>query len=415
MTYLFLALGILFFLVLEGFFSGSETGMISLNRLRLDRQAEDGNERAVRVQAILDDPSRLLSTTLVGTNLSVVTGTALATLLFVRLGFGERASAASTLLMTPLILIFGEIIPKAVFRLRANEIMLRWVGPLRLALRAFSLPVAVLSAVSSWAIERIGGKRSAQRLPVVTREELEALIRSGVSEGILKPEQESLLRGAFQFSRVSVREAMIPLNEVIAVRLDADPGDVVAMARETGYTRFPVFDERIDQIIGLVNVDDILFHEEAVLNGDLRAFLRRAHYVPGMVSIDRALVDMQRRKERMVVVTNEFGGCDGVLTVDDVLEEVVGEFGAGEEPPELKLLSPGVYQVAGQMDIDRFNEDMGILLPKRNYETLAGFLLARLGRVPELGDKLRFENLSFEVLEVRNHTITQCLVRVDKS
>jgi len=399
-------------LVAEAFFSGTETGMISLNRIRLRHLAEEGDERAAFLHSTLASPDSLLATTLVGTNLAVVSGSALAMRLVTKL-HPEQASLLTTILMIPLIVIFGEIVPKAVFRRRPLGILLPSVPLLRIALFLLRLPAKAIGIVSRTLLDWVDSGK-AGRSPFVTKDELLHLIKAGVREGTLEPVQQRMLHGAFSFAATSTREAMIPLTDVVAIPEGAVANLVFDRARETGLVRFPVYRERIDQVVGIINVSDLLFAgiEDAA---PIDSFVRLPMFLPNTVSLDSALLRMQRGHDPMAIVVDEYGGCDGIVTIQDIIEQVVGDLDHGRDiAREITVLSPTTFQIEAHIDLDRLNDELGLNLPKHNYETLSGFLMTRFGRIPRVGEKLVFGTLQFEVLSRKGPTIETVHLRCGK-
>ncbi len=398
-------------LAAEAFFSGTETGMISLNRVRLRHQATEGDSRAAFLADVLDNPDTLLATTLVGTNLAVVTSTALATKLFSLL-YPKETTILVSFIMIPIIVIGGELIPKAVFRRRPHEMLLPSVPLLKAALFVLSLPARAIGVVSRYLLNWYGGGE--ERSPFVTRDELVALIKAGASEGTLDPGQQRMLHGAFSFAGISLREAMMPLTSVQALPSTAKVSEVLERARKTEYFRFPVYEERIDQVTGVVNASDLLY--ENVDNEEpIADYIRSPLYLPNTVPIDSALIRMQRNQEPLAIVVDEYGGCDGIVTIQDIFEQVVGDLDSSRElAEEITVLSPGNFQLDAHIDLDVLNDELGLSLPKKGYETLAGFLLTRFQRIPNSGERLIYKNLQFEVLSLKGPTIETVNLRLRK-
>lgn len=408
---LLLCLGIMVCLTAEAFFSGTETGMISLNRVRLRHRADEGDPRAIFLMATLENPDSLLATTLVGTNLAVVSGTALATKLFSVVMPGHTALLVSCV-MIPTIVVVGELIPKAVFRRRSMEILLPAVPLIRGALFLLAPPARAIGWVSRQLLEWAGGDRD--RSPFVTREELRHLIKAGVREGTLAPGQQRMLHGAFSFAATSVKEVMIPLTEMVAVPEGTTAAAVLDRARATAIYRFPVYRERIDQIVGVVNASDLLYGDVAP-GESIAAWTRPPLYLPNTATIDVALFRMQREHEPVAVIVDEYGGCDGLVTVQEIIEQVVGELDTSHDAVhEITVLSPSTFQLDAHVDLDVLNDELGLNLPKQGYETLAGFLLSRFQRIPREGEQLTWANLRFEVLSLKGPTIDKVHLRIRK-
>ena len=398
-------------LAAEAFFSGTETGMISLNRVRLRHQAGEGDKRAEFLSDVLDNPDTLLATTLVGTNLAVVTSTALATKLFSIL-FPGQATILVSAIMIPIIVIGGELIPKAVFRRRPHDLLIPSVPILKGALFLLNLPSRAIGFVSRRLLSWFGDGE--ERSPFVTRDELVALIKAGASEGTLDPGQQRMLHGAFSFAGTSVKEAMMPLTEVQALPLSAKVSEVLDRSRSTEFFRFPVYEERIDQVTGVINASDLLYADVS-FDAAIDEYVRPPLYLPNTVPIDAALIRMQRNHEPLAIVVDEYGGCDGIVTIQDIFEQVVGDLDSSRElAEEITILSPGNFQIDAHIDLDILNDELGLTLPKKGYETLAGFLLTRFQRIPNVGEKLTFKSLVFEVLSLKGPTIEMVNLRKRK-
>jgi len=395
-------------LMAAAFFSGTETGLISLNSLRIKELAGEGNSSAAYLDSILDSPDVFLSVTLAGTNLALVLSTALATKVFTII-FPGQGSFLVSLLMVPSIVIFGEVIPKAVFRRRSEDILLNTVPLLKLAMIVLYWPSKIIGICSQKVLKLF--KVKVVKAPCVTREELLAFVKSGVVEGTLDKGQQRMLRGAFSFSVTSLREVMIPLTSVDAISIDEPVLKVYEKSRETGFYRFPVYSDRIDHIVGIVNSSNLIYGEYDE-NASASSVMRQPLYLPNTVSIDRALLRMQHLHEQMAIVVDEYGGCDGIVTIDDIFEQVVGDLDSPQDlSDEIVVLSPKNYQVDGDINIDLLNIKLGLDFPKRGYETLGGFIMTRLQRIPVSGDSFDFGNIYIEVLAMDGQTIDKVNLR----
>lgn len=399
---------VLLSLLAAALFSGTETGLISLNGLRIKELAEKGDLSARYLDSILESPDIFLSVTLSGTNLSLVLSTALATKVFTIL-FPSQGSFLVSLVMVPSIVIFGEVIPKAVFRRRSEEILLTIVPLLKLAMIVLYWPSVIIGICSRKALQFFGVKEV--KAPCVTREELLAYVKSGVSEGTLDTGQQRMLRGAFSFSATFLREVMIPLTSVEAISIDDSVLTVYEKSRETGFYRFPVYSDRIDNVVGIINSSNLIYGEYDKF-ASVSSVMRQPLYLPNTVSIDRALLRMQHLHEQMAIVVDEYGGCDGIVTIDDIFEQVVGDLDSPQDlSDEIVVLSPKNYQIDGDIDIDLLNIKLGVDFPKRGYETLGGFIMTRLQRIPVAGDSFEFGELYIEVLAMDGQAIDKVNLR----
>jgi putative hemolysin len=387
----------------EAFFAGSETALYSANKLKIRHRAEQGSRGAQLILQMLDKPERLLGSTLVMHNLVVVTGTSLATALFVS-WLGHRGAWVALGVMTMLALTIGEIFPKTIFQHYADRLAGIIVYPIRVVFYA-CYPAA---HASTWLISqglRSLGLRSEKKSPFVTKEELELLVRLSDRGSTLGVHERRMIRRIFGFSDTRVREAMIPLVEVVALEDTATVEELVQAIREHGFSRIPIFQDNIHNIVGWVNAFDILSLPAG--ERSFRHLIRPAYYVPETRRIGDLLRDVQQKGVPLAVVVDEYGGAVGIVTIEDMLEEIVGEiedeYDAGARLYE--VLSDGSFRIDARMEIDAINEILALNLPTGDYTTLAGFILAQLERIPQRGELLVHDGLMLEIEEATNRTI----------
>lgn len=396
-------------LLLEAFFSGSEMALIACDRIKLRHQAAEGSPGAQLALRLLEQPGRLLATTLVGTNLCVVTNSAAATLLSVLL-LGEGREYYASLFLTPLILLWGEMVPKAYFRQHADRLAPLLAQPISLCIHLFS-PLSALARQASTLLLHPFQLSAAGQDPFLTREELKFLVKDGEHPEGLATEERRMIHKIFRLSDTAVKEAMIPLIEVVALPRDATVAEAIAVVGEHRFSRIPIYEERIDHIVGIVHAFDLLYADPQTALG---ALARPASYVPEMKRVDDLLEEMQRGRFHMAIVVDEYGGVVGIVTVEDLLEEIVGEIEDeyDEEPPPIRRLSDGSYVVDARTEVDRLQEELGLQLPEGEYETLGGFLLHLLQKIPEAGEEVRYEGVSFLVTEADKRSILKVKIRL---
>lgn len=396
-------------LVLEAFFSGSEMALISCDRIKIRHQAREGLKGAQVAERLLERPDRFLATTLVGTNLCVVTNSAAAALLFVLL-LGQGREYYATLLLAPLVVLFGEMVPKAYFRHHADRLAPRLAPALHLCLRLFA-PLSNIIRRASTLLLTLFGISSVEQDPYITREELKFLVQEGNRQADLETEERRMIYKIIDFRETTVHEAMIPLIEVEALPSGATVADAVAVVKEHHFARIPVYEERIDQIIGIVHAFDLLSEDP---DAPLARLVRPAYYVPESKLVDDLLQEMQRRRVQMAIVVDEYGGVVGIATVEDLLEEIVGEIEDeyDEEPPPLRRLADGSYIVDARMEVARLNEELGIQLPEGEYVTLGGFLIHLLQKIPDTGEEAQYTGMRFLVTESDQRSIVKVRIRL---
>jgi CBS domain containing-hemolysin-like protein len=406
-TIIFLA-----FLTLEAFFSGSEIALIAANPKKIRKSPELTPSRIRMTLKLLKNREKLLATTLSGTNISVVTNTTLITSLFISL-FGEAGEIYAIFLLVPLLLIFGEIIPKTLFQQRAAKIA-PWVSqPIWLASYIFYPLIFCITKITNIIFYFTGTKKSGDT-PFVTREELRLIIKMSKKGSDFTSGEVTMIDRLFDFSHTLVKEAMIPLIEVTAVEDTVTVNDIIEIVSKKGYSRIPVYHERIDNITGIVNTFDLL---DAPLDSKtIKPFIRTVAYVPESKPVDELLLEMQKKITHLAIVVDEYGGTIGIITLEDILEEIVGDI-KDEYDIDRRLhrkIGSNKYLINARMETDQIRELLSISLPEGDFETLGGFLLEKLGHVPKSGETLKHQNLTFTIMSADERSIGEVRVKVGK-
>jgi putative hemolysin len=412
MTDILVTLGIMIFCLLaEGFFSGSEIGVVSADRVKLRHAAAQGSRGASLALKMLNKPEWLLSTTLVGTNISVVTNTTMATALMIQL-FGEGGSWLAVILVAPLIWVFGEIVPKSIFQQRADTITPLVIFPLRLSSYLF-FPILVVFSRLTLLLARLLGDKTGTHNPFTLREEISMLMQMSSDGGDIQSHEKTMIRRLFDFEETAVREVMMPLIDVVGVEQDATCGEAIRVARDQSHKRLPVYAQRVDQIIGVLDTLELLGVEQDLT---IKQFIKPADYVPGSKSIHALLQEMQRDHQLLSVVVDEFGGAEGIITLEDIVEEIVediaDEYDAHEKPVQwMRKLGEKDYLVSGRIDPGSLEDELGISLPEGVYASLAGFLLERVRDVPTAGTVVKYNKITFIVERATTRVIEEVRVR----
>jgi CBS domain containing-hemolysin-like protein len=397
-------------LALEAFFSGSEMGVVSADKMRLRHEAAKGSRGARLALKMLEKPEWLLATTLVGTNICVVGNTTVATGTVIRL-LGEHYAWLAVVLLAPLIWVFGEVVPKSVFQQQANVIAPVVAYPLRVASWLFA-PILALFTLLSRALSRIVGAKSENPFPL--REEIMALVETAHPGGDIHPTEQSMIRRVFRFGDTEARDIMVPLIDVVGIDQNATCGDVLRLAAEKAHKRLPVYHERVDRIIGVVNALDLLLEDPEL---PLAPRAMAVPYVPGSKPIHQLLLDFRSTGGNLAVVVDEYGGAEGIVTLEDLIEEVVGdiedEYDSAEEQLQwVKRLREGEYLVSARTELATVKEKLRLDLPDGDYETLGGFLLDMLGDIPSAGQTVRYRRTTFTIEKATPLTILEVRVRL---
>jgi CBS domain containing-hemolysin-like protein len=379
------------------FFSAAEMAFIAANRLRLRHLAEEGHAGARRYLDAFRQPERFLSTAMMGVTLAHIVASSAATSSLLPL-LGSAAPILVTLVLTPVMLIVGEVIPKAVARERATALILRLYRPLAVAAVLLGPLVALANVVVAAVLRPFGEWRASTR-KFVSREELKLLLQMEPGEADVTTQEAEMIDKIFDLGETAVREIMVPLVEVAAIPDTASPAEAVAVMQERGYSRLPIYRQRVTNLIGIVTAMD-LFQRGASAR-TVEDLMRQPHYVPETKRIDDLLREMQRARLHMAVVVDEYGGSTGVVTLEDIVEQIVGEIHDEHDrtPATVERLPDGSYRVAARMDIEELNEALDWALPKGDYETVAGLVLASLHRIPRTGEEFQVGGYTVTVLE----------------
>lgn len=391
--------------------SAAETALTSISRIKLKNLVEEGDQKAIEIDRLLSDPNKLLSTILIVNSVAVIVASSTATLLALQF-FGNLGEIIETILISLVVLIFCEITPKTA----AVQNPLRWarifVNPVRGAAWLLTPIVWTLGAITNFLVRIVGGQIK-HRGPFVTEEELRLLVTVGEKEGVLEEEETEMIHSIFEFADTTVREVMIPRIDMVTLESDATVDEAVDLALEAGFSRIPVYEENIDNIIGVLYTKDMLKQLREGHNSFLvRDLVRTAYFVPETKKLDDLLREIKQKHVHMVIIVDEYGSVAGLVTIEDLVEEIVGDI-QDEYDREVKLyeqVSENEYIFDAKISIGEFNDLMEQELDDSDYETLGGFLYAQLDKIPTVGDTITFNNLTFTVLSTRGRRITQVRV-----
>jgi putative hemolysin len=382
-------------LLLEGFFSGAEIGVISADTIKLRHDAAKGSRGAQLALRMLEKPEWLLSTTLVGTNISVVTNTTMATALMIHL-FGEQGSWFAILLAAPLIWIFGEIVPKSIFQQHADTVTPRIIFVLKFASYLFYPILIVFTSITKLLTRLIG---AAGQSPFTLREEIITMLQMPAAQGDIQAEEKDMIRRMFGFSETEVQKVMVPLIDVVAIERSMACGDAVRIATDTSHVRLPVYEERVDRVVGVLHVLELLGADSAT---PIERHIKPTQYVPGSKSIKELLIEMRQNGDAMVTVVDEFGGTDGIISIEDIMEEIVedieDEYDSDHKPQQwIRKTGERDYIVSARIELDELVEKLKLDIPQSDQATLAGLLLSKVHEIPPAGSLIRINGIDFTI------------------
>jgi CBS domain containing-hemolysin-like protein len=391
-------------LALEAFFSGSEIGVVSADRAKLLHAAENGSRGARLALQMLQKPEWLLSTTLVGTNLAIVTNTTVATIVVVGV-FGEEYGWLAALIVAPLTWVFGEIVAKSAFQQNADVITPRIIPFIKFASYVF-YPLLIAFAFLTRSMARLSGKDESNVFTI--REEITSLMQVQSTHGDIDPEEQNMIRRVFEFGETAVTEVFIPLIDVVGVPSVATCEEAIRIGTESSHRHLPVYEERVDYIVGVL---DTLRLIGVSPDEPIDAYISPVRFVPSTQSIENLLLDMRMSMQSMAVVVDEYGGADGVVTIEDLLEEVVGEIVDEHDDAEphqfIDRIDRRNLLVNARIAIDDLFNATGIELPQGNYETLGGFLADLAQYIPQPGTELQYRKFNFTIEEASQQAVQQ--------
>ena len=404
--------GLLYFVLVlliagSAFFSGSETALSTFNRVRMKNAAEEGDKKAKKVLKVADDYDKTISTILIGNNIVNIASSSLATVLLLKL-FPHNGALISTIVMTVVVLIFGEVTPKSVAKAQADKLALL-VAPVIDFLRTVFTPVSFLLVKLTNQLN----KNVDDDQPSVTEEELISIIESIEEEGVLDEAESDLVQSALEFDEIEVQEVLTHRVDMIAMDLDDPWEEQLKLVQSEGISRFPVYEDTIDHIVGVVRAKDLLLAEVSG-NRDLRKLITPVMFVHSTMSISTLLNDLRRQKMQMAIVTDDYGGTLGLVTMEDCLEELVGEIWDEYDKVEEEFIDLGndVFEVSGEMNIyDMFdNLDINTRNFESDYNTLSGWCVEQMEHIPQVGECFSYENLRVTVKEMEEQRITKLTV-----
>lgn len=407
------AVVLLLLLALSAFFAGSETALMSLNRIRLKHLVDSKVPNANLVYRFLDNPGRLLSTLLIGNNVVNIVSSSLATVLFISLMGAAYGVPVAMVVVTVLVLIFGEVTPKTLASHAAERWALRAARPIAALMLVLTPLTSVLTRVTNLVIRLSGTSTKPNNL--VTEDEIRTVIHVGQREGVIKLNERKMLTSVLGFNDTLAREIMIPRIDMFALEKGMN---VEAAAREAVtklYSRIPVFNETVDDIVGLVHVKDLLAAMLEKPESDMAAIMRPVLYAPESRQIGQLLEQMQAQRSSVAIILDEFGATSGMVTIEDIVEEIVGEiedeYDVDDTPME--TLDERETLFDGGCSVADINEMLAINLPEELATTIGGLIFFRLGQIPKVGDTITHQNWILAVEEMEGRRVSK--VRVYKN
>jgi len=407
---LYTALAVL--LLFSGFFSGSETGLMAINKYRLRHLANMGHRGAKLAQLLLRKPDRLIGLILLGNNLVNIMAASIATIIGIRL-FGTNGVWIASLVLTVVILIFSEVAPKTLAAVHPERVAFPASYVLYPLLKLLYPLVWLVNGLANVVLKPFGVHTNVELMEHLNREELRTLVKEGGKQ--IPDDHQRMLVNILDLEQATIEDVMIPRQDIVGIDLDDDWDDILLQLTSTVYTRMPVYRDSIDQVEGLLHIRTViakLAHGELTFE-DLKRSVRRPYFIPEGTALTQQLLEFQRRERRMGLVVDEYGDIQGLVTLDDILEEIVGEYTAESRARsrEIRLLEDGSYLVDGGVSLRALNRTLDWALPEDEASTLNGLLLEELGEIPTGKASLKVGPHIMTILEIKENVIGKVLIK----
>lgn len=393
--------------------SAAETAITSVSRIRIRRLQENGSRRATAVSNLLADPSLFFSTILIVNSLALIAASSLATI--IALHYSQQwGDLVETIVLTIVVLIFAELTPKTL-AMRHPEGLALAMGPAVLGLARVLRPLILVLTWITTGLARLFGASKPRQESYVNEEELRMLVAVSEEQGIIEEEEKEMIHGIFELDKRTAREVMLPRVDVVAAEVSATPAEVIDLMLEAGHSRIPIYQETIDNVVGVAYDRDLLrYLREGGQAASLRELCREPMFVPESKKVDELLRDFQRRKVHMAIVIDEYGGTAGIVTIEDILEEIVGdikdEYDEQEEAP-IQFLSEDEADVNALVSLNEVNEQLQLKLHSEEADTVGGYVYQHLSDMPAVGDEFDAEGAHFAVLATHGQRVKKVRIR----
>ncbi|MSU02692.1 HlyC/CorC family transporter [Tissierella sp. DSM 105185] len=397
---------VLFILVgFSAFFSASETALISLSKIRLRKMVEDNEKNAKLINKLVDNPNRLLGAILIGNNIANIGASALATSIAVDI-YGSKGPLISTIVMTISILIFGEVTPKSLAAQNSESTSVKVAKPINLITIVLMPLITVLTFITNGLVKLLGGTTNSNQ-PLITEEELKTIVNVSLEEGVLEGDERQMIYNVFEFGDSQAKDVMTPRTNMAVVNVNSTYEELLEFLKEENFSRIPVYEEDIDDIIGIMHVKELILYLDHKDNFNLRDIIRPAYFTHEFKSTAELFDDMRLKRIPVAIILDEYGGTAGMVTTEDLVEEIVGEIKDeyDEEHEEIEVIREDEYLVDGSTKLDLLNEMIGTSIESEDFDSIGGFIIGILDRFPEEYETIEYENIKFIIENVDKNRI----------
>lgn len=394
-------------LLLSGFFSSAETSLVAVSRIRIRTLAEEGNHRAKLLLSIFAHEDKMLSAILIGNNL--VNTWLASTAATLASGFGGAAVSIATFVITFLILVFGEITPKTMATQNAERLALLYAPVITLLMKLLTPVIWFINLFSSLILRLFGISRESAG-PSMTESELRTIVDVSHEEGVIQSDEKQLLNNVFDFGDARAKEVMVPRVHVVMAEAGSTYKDLLSLFRQEQFTRIPIYEDSVDNIIGLVNMKDLLLLDDPS-QFDLKAMLRKPYFTVENKKVSDLLMEMKNSTVNMAIVLDEYGELSGIITVEDIIEEIVGEVHDGydaHEAENIRKVGNRTWVVKGYLSLHDINDELGLNLDSEDFDSIGGLMIDAIGRLPKLGDQVTLpDGVTLQVTKTQKNRIEE--------
>ena len=393
-------------LALSAFFSSSETAMMAVNKIRVRNLADAGLSSAQTLMKVLDNQPKMLSAILIGNNIVNIASASLSATILVTRAFGDMYVGVGTGILTLLVLIFGEITPKTSATLYSETMALRFAKPIYMIMQVLT-PVIFIVDKLSQGVLRLLHVDPNKKQDAITEDELRTIVEVSHEEGVIESDEKKMIYNVFDFGDSVAKDIMVPRIDMTFIDVDATFSEVIEVFREVKYTRYPVYEETTDNVIGIINIKDLLLTENQK-KFCIRDYLREPLYTYEFKKTAELMVELRKTQNNIAIVLDEYGATAGLITLEDMLEEIVGEIRDEYDEDEedlIRRIGPREYVVEAAMKLDDLNDQLGLDLESEDYDSIGGFIIGLLDHLPEEGEEVTHKTLRFVVDKVDRNRI----------
>ncbi len=383
----------------------SETALTSLSKIRIRHMVGEKVKGAKLVEKLTEDPNKLLGAILIGNNIVNIAASALATTIFVDI-FGASGVGIATAVMTVLVLIFGEITPKSIAKQKSEQVSLKVSKPISIIVKVFKPFIGIFTFISSGFIRLLGGDPKANE-PFITEEELKTMVGVSEEEGVLEDVEKEMIFNVFDFADAQVKDVMVQRVDIIAVDIDASYEEVLETIKTEQFSRIPVYNQTIDDIVGVLNVKDLIIAGQNKEGFKVSDYMREPHYTFEFKKIKELFNEMKKSRNHMSVVLDEYGGTVGIVTIEDLIEEVFGDIEDEYDDynEEIEVVKEDEYIVDGSARLDDISDLIGVNMESEEFDSVGGLIIGELGRFPDNKEEVNLNNIRFVVEEIDKNRI----------